>query len=30
MVLAAAAIIEQSCADGTHASGVQHPRGVRT
>lgn len=29
-VLAAAAIIEQSCADGTHASGVQHARGVRT
>jgi amidase len=28
-VLAAAAIIEQSCADGTHASGV-HARGVRT
>ena len=29
-VLAAAAIIEQSCADGTHASGVQHARGTRT
>ena len=29
-VLAAAAIIEQSCAGSTHASGVQHARGVRT
>jgi len=30
MVLAAAAIIEQSCADGTQASGVQHARRLRT
>jgi amidase len=29
-VLAAAAIIEESCSDSTRASGVQHARGVRT